>query len=151
MRRFQFRLESVLNHRALIEGQKEQECVKAQNYVLEIERRISALQEARAEVLQSRGGKAGERNFDINAITNGERYLVSLAQRIESAEREADAARIALEEARLAMVKAKQEREAVTKLREKSYAEYLAEQQKQEQDALDDIASLRYKQSQRVA
>ncbi len=151
MRRFQFRLESVLHHRALIEGQKEQEYVRTQNRLLEIERKLAQLQQACEEVLQGRGGKTGERNFDIHAITNRERYLASLILRIESVEREIEAARTVMAEARLAMVKARQEREAVTKLREKAHAEYLAEQQKQEQDTLDDMTTLRYKRSQRVA
>ncbi|GDX39764.1 hypothetical protein LBMAG21_00560 [Armatimonadota bacterium] len=66
-------------------------------------------------------------------------------------EREVEAARIVMVEARLAMVKARQEREAVTKLRAQAHTEYLTEEQKQEQDTLDDLATLRFKQSQRVA
>ncbi|MCX6380197.1 MAG: flagellar export protein FliJ [Armatimonadetes bacterium] len=151
MRRFQFRLESVLHHRTLIEGQKEQEYVKTQSSLLVLERKLSHLQQVHEEVLQGRGGAAGEHSFDIHAIMNCERYLASLVQRIESVEREVEAARIVMVEARLAMVKARQEREAVTKLRAQAHTEYLIEEQKQEQDTLDDLATLRFKRSQRVA
>ncbi len=151
MRRFQFRLESVLHHRVLIAEQKEQEYIKAQNYVLELEKALVRLQQTHEAVVQGRDDTCSESRFDVDAISNRERYLVTLAYRIGSAERELEAARIVMEETRVEMVKANQEREAVTKLREKAHAEYVAEQQKQEQDMLDDMASLRYKQSQKVA
>src|SRR6187200_517665 len=118
MRRFHFRLETILRHRETIEDLREQDFATAQGIVQAIEARIAVLREEYRNTLLSRpGGHAGE-PFDARSIYDRERYLETVQAAIEQQERRREAALIVLEEKRIALVAARQAREAVSHLRD---------------------------------
>ncbi|HZP81740.1 MAG TPA: flagellar export protein FliJ [Chthonomonadaceae bacterium] len=144
MRRFKFRLETVLRHRETIETLREQEFAAAQGYLQALEARIAALQEEFRQTVAGRpGGAQGER-FDTQEIADRERYVETLLAAIGQMQRRAEAARVQAEEKRQALVAARQAREAVSHLKEKDLGAHIALGNKLEQEALDELATLRH-------
>jgi flagellar export protein FliJ len=144
MRRFRFRLETVLNHRKTIETLREQDFAGAQGQLQAIEARIAALREEFRQTVAGRpGGVTGER-LNAPAILDRERYLETLLAAVAQQERRADAVRVQVEEKRQALVAARQAREAVSRLRDKDLIAHVALGHKLEQDALDELATLRH-------
>lgn len=142
MRRFQFRLETLLKHRKNLEEQKEREFGEAQARVDRAERRLKALeQECYGILTQGRG--AGSR-IDVASLLEREQYASALKVQIAEVTQERDAAKILAEEARLVLVKARQDREAVTKLRENALEEYQRETLRLDQEAFDEMAGVRF-------
>lgn len=144
MKRFKFRLETVLRHREIVETQREQEFAEAQGRLTTQEMRLEQLRGDFARTLSERPGGARGEQFDAHAIHDRERYLETLLVAIGQQERRVEAARLIVEERRVLLVEAKQAREAVTRLRTHELAEYQAHVLKLEQEILDDQATLRY-------
>jgi len=143
MRRFIFRLETVLRHRETIEGLREQEFVSAQGHLQTLLFRLTTLRDEFARIVSARPGKAGE-SFDAGLIFDRERYLQTVQAAIDQQERRVETAQIVAEEKRAALLTARQAREAVSQLREQEQTAHMALAQKLEQDALDEMATLRY-------
>ncbi len=144
MRRFRFRLETVLNHREIIETLREQEFATIQGQLAAIEARIAGLRaEFRQTVAGRPGGAEGER-LDAPAILARERYLETVLAAIAQLERRGEAVRVQVEEKRRALVAARQAREAVSHLRDKDLIAHVALGHKLEQEALDELATLRH-------
>jgi flagellar export protein FliJ len=142
MRRFQFRLETLLKHRKNLEEQREREYGEAQTRVDRAERRIKSLeQECYATLTQ---GRSASCRIDVASLLEREQYVSALKVQIAEVTQERDAALIVAEEARLALVKARQEREAVSKLRENALEEYQQESLRLDQEAFDEMAGLRF-------
>src|SRR5690349_12954571 len=110
MRRFNFRLETVLRHRETLESLCEQEFAQAQGRLAAIEARIAALREEFARTLTGRPGAAPGEHFDAPAIYDRERYLQTLQAAIDQQQRRSEAARVIVEEKRQALVTARQAR-----------------------------------------
>ncbi len=144
MRRFKFRLETVLRHRETIESLREQEFATAQGHLAAIEARIAALREEFSRTVAERPGSAPGESFEAQAILARERYLETLLAAIAAQERRADALRAQVEEKRQALVAARQAREAVSRLRDKDLLAHTALGLKLEQEALDELATLRH-------
>ncbi len=144
MRRFIFQLEAVLRHRETIENLREQDYSMAQGQLLAAEARIAELRREFRDTIAGRPGTVSGQKFDAPAILDRERYLESLLAGIEQQERRAETARIVAAEMLKALVAARQAREAVTSLKEKEKAAYVSLSLKQEQDTMDEMATLRY-------
>ena len=144
MKRFNFRLETVLRQREIVEERCEQGFAKAQGQVDYLRSRQAILQEEIQGVMAGRqGGKAGE-SFDASDALNRERYLATLQHGVATVETYLETARIVAEETRRSLVEAKQAREAVDKLRENELRDYMALSLKTEQNTLDEQAGLRH-------
>lgn len=141
MRRFVFRLESVLRHRETLENLREQEFAEAQGHLLTLQARLTVLQTEFNRVLSGRPGKAGE-HFDAHSIFDRERYLETVKAAIEQQSRRVETAYIVVEEKRQWLMVARQARQAVSQLREKELNAHTALAQKMEQDHLDEQATL---------
>ncbi len=144
MRRFKFRLKTVLEYRETIETLREQDFRAAQSQVGAIEARITERREEYRQTLEGRPGSQAGEMFDAPAIQDRERYLATLLAAIGQLERRAEAARIVVEECRRMLVAARQAREAVSRLRDKDLATHTALGHKIEQEALDELATLRH-------
>ncbi len=143
MRRFTFRLETVLRHRETLETLREQEFANAQGNWQTLKIRLAGLEDEFARIVAGRPGKVGEA-FDAHLIFDRERYLLTLQAAIEQQTRRVEAAQIVAEETRQAMLLARQARQAVTQLREKDLVLHTEEAQKSEQETLDELATIRY-------
>lgn len=149
MRRFQFRLETVLRHREIIETLREQEFTEANGVLQVLLRRIETLQSEFRKTVAERPGSVPGQPFDAGSIFDRERYLETLQASLAREERKAEAARVVMEEKRQALVAARQATQAVSRLREKDFADYQAEAQRIAQQALDEMAGLRHIRAQR--
>lgn len=143
MRRFVFRLETVLSHRETIETLREQEFAQAQGNLETLRLRLAGLRADFAHTVSGRPGRAGE-PFDAHIIFDWERYLETLQAAITQQERRVHTAFVVAEEKRLALMMARQQREAVSQLKANALSEHTLEAQKLEQDALDELATLRF-------
>ena len=140
MKRFVFRLEAVLRHREILETLREQDFATAQGQVQLAESRIAVLNEEIQTMMRGRqGGRAGE-TFDATDALNRERYLATLQQGLGQLQMHLAAAQVVAAEMRRGLVEARQARQAVSKLREQDYANYMALGLKTEQDTLDEMA-----------
>jgi flagellar export protein FliJ len=144
MRRFRFRLEAVLRHRETLEGIREQEFGAAQSRLQAEQARMDQLRAEFDHCVAGRpGGSQGE-HFDAHAIYDRERYLETLQAAMEQQSRRLEAASLTADEKRMALVTARQAREAVSRLRDQDLAEHTAQGLKQEQDTLDEQATQRF-------
>jgi flagellar export protein FliJ len=150
MRRFTFRLETLLRHRTTLEDLREQEFALAVARLEALKRELESLELHYRQTVAERPLCAGD-GFDAPAIHSRERYLEALQERVARQAERVDTARMIADELRAAMVAARQAREAVTRLRDKDHEDYLAEQQQKAQDGLDEIASVRFLRRQSAA
>jgi len=144
MRRFSFRLETLLRHRETIEDLRNQEFSLAQGRHDCAMRELEAMKAHYDLTVADRPTTDSAGQFDAPAIQSRERYLEALQHQMSQQQERVEVARMIAEEMRIQMVAAKQDREAVTRLREKDYEEYVAESHRKSQDALDEIASVAF-------
>jgi flagellar export protein FliJ len=144
MKRFVFRLETLLRHRENLESLREQEFALAQGHHETARLELVFLEVHLHETVAQRPGVESGERLDAPAILSRERYVEAVQVRIVRQAERVEVARLITEEKRVKMVEAKQACEAVTRLRTKDHAEYLAESQRKVQASLDEIASVRF-------
>lgn len=144
MKRFTFRLETVLRHREILSEQREQEFALAQGRYEVAKNRLSDLEAHYRETVANRPGADSGSGFNAAAIQSRERYLEALGNQIEQQSELTDISRMISEEKRAQMVTARQAKEAVSRLRDKDLAAYRTELERKTQEALDEIASVRF-------
>jgi flagellar export protein FliJ len=144
MKRFVFRLETLLRHRVTLEALREQEFALAQGHHETARLDLVSQQLHLHDTVAQRPGAESGARFDAPAILARERYVESLQLRIARQVERVELARLIAEETRVKMVAAKQAREAATRLRDKDHADYLAEDQRKTQESLDEIATVRF-------
>jgi flagellar protein FliJ len=142
MLKFKFKLETVLKHRAVLEEQAMQAFAEAQSRLAACIARAAALELQFQQVVLSRPS-----SFDaceIEQLALRERHLDSLRRQIEEQERMREGLEARLEDSRVLLVRTRQNRQTVDRLREIDLAEYRKSVDKAEQDAMDELATIRF-------
>lgn len=143
MRRFKFNLNTALRVKQRIEQIREQQLMEARK-ALEIEKReLMVLKEKESDMKQAMERKL-ERKLKAAELMLYEAVMNTLKDRIVNQEVRVEQAREKSREAMESFLAARRERQAIEKLKEKKYAGYLVELNREEQKILDDIASLAY-------
>lgn len=134
MKKFVFPLQKVLELREYEEDKAKLELGKA---VAELERIKRLLQ----EVAQNRvkANLSRKDTTDVIVLMNIENYIIGLDAKKEKLLEELTMAQMFFEEKRDLYTKAMQDREVLSKLKEKQLSEYKKEVLKEEENALDDI------------
>ena len=134
MKKFVFSLQKVLELREYEEEKAKLELGKA---VAELERIKRLLQ----EVAQNRvkANLSRKDTTDVIVLMNIENYIIGLDAKKEKLLEELTMAQMFFEEKRDLYTKAMQDREVLSKLKEKQLSEYKKEVLKEEENALDDI------------
>ena len=134
MKKFVFSLQKVLELREYEEDKAKLELGKA---VTELERIKRLLQ----EVAQNRvkANLSRKDTTDVIVLMNIENYIIGLDAKKEKLLEELTMAQMFFEEKRDLYTKAMQDREVLSKLKEKQLSEYKKEVLKEEENALDDI------------
>ena len=134
MKKFVFSLQKVLELREYEEDKAKLELGKA---VAELERIKRLLQ----EVAQNRvkANLSRKDTTDVMVLMNIENYIIGLDAKKEKLLEELTMAQMFFEEKRDLYTKAMQDREVLSKLKEKQLSEYKKEVLKEEENALDDI------------
>ena len=139
MRRFKFRLEAVMKHRAVVEEQKLQAFATVPREMAESDVRIAVLRAEYESTVASR-----PEHIDVADIARRERYIDTLNVQIAEEERVREGISARLDDARAALIVARQAREAIERIREKDYFAHLQSAVREEQIAIDEIATLRH-------
>lgn len=138
MARFRFNLQAVLQHRKMVEEQKQRAlaALEAERARLEsvIRAHQQAITEERRQMRQSLG--VG----DIRAVRLQSAASVRLATAAQRAVLELAGLHRRLENARAELLEASKRRKAVELLRERRYEEWKSEQNRRELAALDELA-----------
>lgn len=151
MRKFKFRLDTVLRHREILETLKEQEFEAAQGRLLALEARIEHLREEFRQTVARRPGNIVGEQIDPGKILDRERYLETLLASIAQLLRHVETARVVANEMRRELVAARQAREAVSHLRDNALDEHTLQSHRIEQNVLDDLATIKHVQLMRAA
>jgi flagellar FliJ protein len=134
MKKFVFSLQKVLELREYEEDKAKLELGKA---VAEVERLKRLLEEnARNRVAANQSRKD---TTDVIILMNIENYIIGLDAKKEKLLEELTMAQMVFEEKRDLYTRAMQDREVLSKLKEKQLSEYKKEVLKEEENALDDI------------
>ncbi len=144
MKRFSFRLETLLRHRLALENLREHAFAVAQSRHVEAARKLDSLAAQHREAAAGRPVAGGGMRLDAPAIQSREQYLSTLQAQMAQQEERVEVARLIAEEMCAALVAARQAREAVTRLRDKDFARHQIEMQKLTQLGIDEVASMRF-------
>ena len=142
MKRFNFRLQPVLDHRKRIEDQKQLVVAARARSLDEAERELARLnEEFRKHSAMLRDGHKKLETRDLQCIYAHLQFLdrCIVAQIRIVAER-----RVALDRARTELLEASKEKKIVEKLKERRREGYVLEEQRVEQKELDDGNARRY-------
>lgn len=143
MRKFKFRLESVLKQREANERRLLREYAAARRALQveedELARRVHSREAAAARLREELTGRC--RATELTAL---ECFLECVAIDIRRQEARVEAAREIAEAKRLETIEAGKERKLVERLREKEWERYLAEYRRDEQKFLDEVGGSRF-------
>lgn len=134
MKKFVFPLQKVLELREYEEDKAKLELGKAVAELERIKRLLQEVAENRVAANQSR-----KDTTDVIVLMNIENYIIGLDAKKEKLLEELTMAQMFFEEKRDLYTKAMQDREVLSKLKEKQLSEYKKEVLKEEENALDDI------------
>jgi flagellar export protein FliJ len=143
LKRFRFRFEAVLKHRVAIEDQRLQEFSRVQGELTLCDNRLSMLHSTYYRGIAERPAQ-----IDVEDFPRRERYLDTLRARIDQEERIREGVAARLDDARQALIAARQAREALERVRAEDMETHKREAAKAEQDALDEISTQRYQRGQ---
>jgi flagellar FliJ protein len=138
VRKFQFRLQSVLKYRITLEELRRHAFALVQSELIACDSRIAALRAECARTL------AGRHSLDIWDIEQRERYIDTLNASIEREQRVREGILARLEDARCALIAAKQAREALERIRQSDFEEFVQQEGRKEHALLDEMATLRH-------
>ena len=139
MKRFKFRFEAVHKHREIIENGKLREFGRLQGELSACEIRIVSLRSECNNTMNSRPF-----TIDVEDIPRRERYIDTLRVQIANEERLREGLGARVEDARLALIAARQAREALDRIRIADEKAYMQQAALAEQNMLDEISTQRY-------
>jgi flagellar FliJ protein len=131
MKKFEFRLQKVLDFRAAMEEMAKDAYLDARNKRIEAEALITAIEDRRREILDRTGDSIAERQSTDDLmirLDDEKRSQLTIISVLRSEEDNFNAE----------WIKAKQDREALEKLREKAQVDYDLEISRSEQKELDE-------------
>jgi flagellar export protein FliJ len=139
VRKYQFHLQPVLNHRVTVEEIKHRVHMSVQNELKACLARVEALlREIRATM------EFAETSSDPEHKMRCEAYVVSLEREIEQLASDRKGIEARLEAARLDLVAASQGLKVIERVHERDFDKWQAEHARAEQAELDEIAILRH-------
>ena len=144
MKKFSFRLQSVLELRERAEQQAQAALAAALRSVNEAEETLAGLADQRLRTLAA---LPPDVSFEMRLAART--WADALTRRADEVRHGLELLRQEADARRQAAVAAAAERRAVEKLREHAYIDYLAEMQRQDQLLMDEIASVRHVRAQR--
>lgn len=142
--KFRFRLQAVLDNRAFLQEQAENEMAIA---VAELNKLVEKLEENRLlqENAESENRKRMIGKIDVAALTLSLSYMGDLQNREEAIRRDMGKAEKVVEEKRQLLIEARQNKEALEKLKERDFIQWRKEMLYEEQKNLDEMALAIYR------
>ena len=135
MRRFVFKLESVLEQRRHAERQRQRDVAQFQRQIIQLDAQINEVAVAQKSSSVRLRGKVDPRTLAIHV-----RFSQVMRQKLSTLRSQLDVAKKDLNAAQVALLEASKQRKVLEKLEERRRATWMTGQQKQETEALDDLA-----------
>lgn len=146
MAKFHFKLESILRLKHQMEDNLKNELGKAKRKLDREERILGRLKSEEEECIRDFNAKTSQKTT-AKKLKEHNTYISVIRKRIELQKENVNQARLNVDKVRGELIKIVQEREMLEKLKEKKYAEFIKERNKEEQKLNDEVVS--YKQSSR--
>jgi len=143
MAKFKFKMASLLNLKARMEEQKEQEFSKAMKKLAEEKEKLAKHYADKHDAVQKFKGAASAKinPADFGMLNN---FIEFMKKQIIIQQGVIIKAEQFVEQKRLELIEATKERKMLEKLKERAFEEYLEEEKKQEQKINDEIVSYKY-------
>ena len=135
--KFKFKLEALLEHRRLIEKERQRDVAKIQQEIQTILRHIQDTQARIVQENRTLGARELTGKLDMQYIAHEKRFIGALQVRIILAAQKLGELEKMLNEARARLFHAAQQRKIIEKLREKQFAEWRQEMDRKEAAILD--------------
>lgn len=143
MAKFRFSMENLLHIKEQLENQRKMEFSTAQELVKRQQEKLEQLRLEKEELFEQ-GRKLRQTTLDFLAMKENDAALVVADERICKQEYRVESALEDLEEARVALQTAMQERKTLEKLKEKAYSNFLVEERAAESKEIDELVSYTY-------
>lgn len=139
MKKFNFSLEKVQNLKEFKKKQAEMELGKAVQEEAKIQNTLDMIARKKVDTI-----RAADEMKDIGSLYSVQHYFSLLEERKEIAVEELTRAKVVTDEKRAAMERAMREVKAIENFKEMKKAEWKKEQQKEEENAIDEIVTSKY-------
>lgn len=139
MKKFNFSLEKVQNLKEFKKKQAEMELGKAVQEETKIQNTLDMIARKKVDTI-----RAADEMKDIRSLYSVQHYFSLLEERKEIAVEELTRAKVVTDEKRAAMERAMREVKAIENFKEMKKAEWRKEQQKEEENAIDEIVTSKY-------
>ncbi|MBS1706825.1 MAG: flagellar export protein FliJ [Armatimonadetes bacterium] len=136
MRKFEFRLQKVLDYRRLCEDWAKQAYIESQARLLDGQDEVRTIAHRREKAI-------AHTPHSVNGMVSLEQYLVKLDDDQRAQEAVNSILEQEVESARQDWVSARQDAEAIQKLHDREWEDYQTEVLREEQKALDEFANYR--------
>ncbi len=144
MKKFRFKLQTVLKYRRFLEERKKREFAIYLGKLNEAKNTMERLKIKLNETLISINRERTIKELDIVNIMLYESYLIKLKRLIEWKLIEIEQIREKLEEKRKAYIESSRDRKILDRLKEKEYSAYISDLDKKIQSIIDEIAITKY-------
>ncbi|HOJ77337.1 MAG TPA: flagellar export protein FliJ [Bacillota bacterium] len=144
MKKFKFKLETVLKVRTRLEDLRKRELRQAELRLEEALRQLKRRQAEIAETTAMYQENLQKQRLDLNLATYYHNYLNKLNQLLVEDYARIDRCNEDLAKARQNLIEATKEKKIVEKLKEKAYEEYKSAELKQETEFLDELGTTRF-------
>ncbi len=138
MKRFQFRLEKLLNLRRYREREWEQKLAVISGICIELENRIRTLEMEKNRISLLYGG---ESSINVSTLVSRELYVFRLNRGIEELGTELEEKRRELEKVRAKYLEVSRDRKVLEKLKVRLEKKYYKEQKLEEIKVIDDLTN----------
>ena len=143
MAKFKYRMQNILDIKQKLEESAKMEFGEANVRVMEEEERLSAIDEKK-QAYEAEGGRLRSAKLQVADIKNNTRAISVLGDMKKEQESEVEKARLVLEQKRVKLQIAMQERKTQEKLYENAFEEFVREENARESKEVDELTSYVY-------
>lgn len=143
MAKFKYRMQSILNIRYQLEEQAKMEFGRAQMKLMEEEEKLEILKD-RKEAYLEEGRRMRSDALHVNDLKDNRNAVLIMDEMIEAQKEQVTLAQQVVEQARLKLQEAMQERKMHERLKEKAFDEFVKEENAAEGKAVDELTSYTY-------
>lgn len=143
MAKFIYRMQGILNVKEKLESQAKNEFALASAALAEEEKKLDVLI-GRYEDYESELARLYSDKLDLSEISNTQNAIENIKYQIRLQKLKVKSAQRVLEEARLKLQDAMQERKTHDKLKEKEFEQFVADEAAKESKEIDELVSFRF-------
>lgn len=143
MAKFVYRMQSILNIKEKMETQARNEFARARQHLNEEEEKLEKLFDRKA-FYEQQGREMQKSSLNVRDILDNRNAIERMKEYIAVQKRAVATARAQLEDARLKLQDAMQEKKTQERLKEKSFEEFMREENAKESKEIDELVSYTY-------